>query len=344
MPMRLNAAAWRIRERRTGVEATAWHPYSAAATWAFSAREAVRTSAGDDPSPSASRTGPGGGLVHPLSPSVLNGIRQAIEVTAAFETLERSFGQNLPSPMGRKAGQPFGLAWIHPRGREGSRMNIASQFVRLTRAADEYVQGDVDALLEIIIYRQLRIFAMLPDVKVVIPPREHRTRPTHEQAMEWPQWGIHGWWPVIGHGSRTLLSIGTAKVNPVSMGTWSTGEPKVGWLIDPQTMKPTDIVLDWATTWLLREEVERNLDAVGLPAIGPPSQEQGQAPDGEALGSRERNSLLRIIAALAKQAKIDLTMGTGAAAAIEAALNEAGFDSPKERTIREVLSRIRAIE
>lgn len=52
------------------------------------------------------------------------------------------------------------------------------------------------------------------------------------------------------------------------------------------------------------------------------------------LADRERTSLLVIIRALSVMAKAD---GRGAATAVEKQLQELGFDSPKEKTIRELL-------
>lgn len=73
--------------------------------------------------------------------------------------------------------------------------------------------------------------------------------------------------------------------------------------------------------------------------------ESGAAPVREkALDTRERNNLLRIIAALSKEAKIPIADGRGGASAIEAALLASGFDSPKERTIREVLKQVRELD
>ncbi|KGM55988.1 hypothetical protein N800_10185 [Lysobacter daejeonensis GH1-9] len=59
----------------------------------------------------------------------------------------------------------------------------------------------------------------------------------------------------------------------------------------------------------------------------------------KSLTTRERNTLLRIIAGLAKYAGIDVTNGK-AAAQIEAAVATAGFDGPKEKTIRGVVSEL----
>jgi len=60
--------------------------------------------------------------------------------------------------------------------------------------------------------------------------------------------------------------------------------------------------------------------------------------------TKERNNLLRVVAALAKQAGINIGEGKGAATAIEAAVASAGFDGPKEKTIRDILKKAREIE
>ena len=57
----------------------------------------------------------------------------------------------------------------------------------------------------------------------------------------------------------------------------------------------------------------------------------------EPMNTKERNTLLRVIAALAKHSKIDTK---GGAAAIAKAVELAGFDSPKERAIRDILKDI----
>lgn len=61
------------------------------------------------------------------------------------------------------------------------------------------------------------------------------------------------------------------------------------------------------------------------------------------LGSRERNNLLRVITALAKEAKIDIGSDR-AALQIEAAVALAGFDSPKQKTISSILAKARSLD
>lgn len=62
------------------------------------------------------------------------------------------------------------------------------------------------------------------------------------------------------------------------------------------------------------------------------------------LGTKERNNLLRMIAGLAKEAKYDISEGSGAASSIEAAVVAAGFDGPKEKTVREILRQVRQVD
>lgn len=66
-------------------------------------------------------------------------------------------------------------------------------------------------------------------------------------------------------------------------------------------------------------------------------------PAKKVLATRERNNYLRLIVALAKQAKIDLREGGKAAVQIEAAILAAGFDGPKEKTIRAMLAEAREL-
>src|SRR3546814_14342673 len=60
------------------------------------------------------------------------------------------------------------------------------------------------------------------------------------------------------------------------------------------------------------------------------------------LSSRERNNLLRVIRALCQQADIDLVNGKGTAQ-VAKALELAGFDGPKDKTLRALLSEVRTI-
>lgn len=60
--------------------------------------------------------------------------------------------------------------------------------------------------------------------------------------------------------------------------------------------------------------------------------------------TRELNNHLRVIAALAKEAGIDISERRGGAATIEAAIVAAGFDGPKEKTIRTMLKHAREVE
>src|SRR3546814_17624310 len=58
------------------------------------------------------------------------------------------------------------------------------------------------------------------------------------------------------------------------------------------------------------------------------------------LSSRERNNLLRVIRALCQQADIDLVNGKGTAQ-VAKALELAGFDGTKDKTLRALLSEVR---
>jgi hypothetical protein len=55
------------------------------------------------------------------------------------------------------------------------------------------------------------------------------------------------------------------------------------------------------------------------------------------LATRTRTNLLKLIAALCKAAKIDLATDKGATTMVMAALSDARFDSPDEKTTRRVL-------
>jgi len=98
--------------------------------------------------------------------------------------------------------------------------------------------------------------------------------------------------------------------------------------------------LEWATTRKLK--VTKSLNA----AVDAKWQEQPRAEANsaagiqtKALGNRERNTLLVLIAALAKQAAIDLRMPSKAAAQMESATEQMGARIP-QRTIEEHLKRI----
>ena len=86
----------------------------------------------------------------------------------------------------------------------------------------------------------------------------------------------------------------------------------------------------------MREDVMRIRDArngkIGAPAVSD-----------KPMNTRERNNLLRIIAALAKEAGIDISEGGRGAVTIEAAIVAANFDSPKEQAIRSVLKQVREL-
>ncbi len=74
------------------------------------------------------------------------------------------------------------------------------------------------------------------------------------------------------------------------------------------------------------------------------SLQEDESSEPKPIKTREMNGLLRVIVALAKEARIDISEGKGGAAAIEAAVAAAGFDGPKERTIRAVLKQAREVE
>ena len=60
--------------------------------------------------------------------------------------------------------------------------------------------------------------------------------------------------------------------------------------------------------------------------------------------TRERNTLLRIIDGLAKKCHIDISEGSNGAVQIEQALALAGHVGPKEKTIRDVLRKVRELD
>lgn len=70
------------------------------------------------------------------------------------------------------------------------------------------------------------------------------------------------------------------------------------------------------------------------PAIGTLQQEKEASP-------KRANTLYRIIAALAKAAKIDIAEGSDGATMIAAAVRDARFDSPDEKAIRNILKEVR---
>ena len=71
---------------------------------------------------------------------------------------------------------------------------------------------------------------------------------------------------------------------------------------------------------------------------------KGEKASDDEVSTRERTTLYRVIAALAKEAKIDIAKNKGAPAVIEAAARGLFPDDyPKERTIRDILGRVREL-
>lgn len=64
-------------------------------------------------------------------------------------------------------------------------------------------------------------------------------------------------------------------------------------------------------------------------------------PRADSLGARERNNMLRIVRALSEMARLP---EKGAAPSVEIQLQELGFTSPKEETIRKVLGEAKGLE
>lgn len=62
------------------------------------------------------------------------------------------------------------------------------------------------------------------------------------------------------------------------------------------------------------------------------------------LENREKNNLLRVIAALAIESKINIDIGKGGAEAIERACELSSYGGPKADTIRKILSQIKKLE
>lgn len=130
-------------------------------------------------------------------------------------------------------------------------------------------------------------------------------------------------------GTYALLQEPFTKGEGISRGRYS---------YFPSGGLPSDAPIVVRSTELLRFVSELGTPSTNdLPAIT-----TGVA-DSKPLAARERNNLLRIIAALAKEAKIDISEGGGGAATIEAAVAAAKFDSPKEQAIRAVLKQIREL-
>jgi hypothetical protein len=82
-------------------------------------------------------------------------------------------------------------------------------------------------------------------------------------------------------------------------------------------------------------------DPEATPSDG--AQMAGQVDKDGPLGTRERNSLLRIIGGLAHHAQIDISEGGPGAKQIEKAVELAGFDGPKDKAIGFVLEKLRKL-
>lgn len=104
---------------------------------------------------------------------------------------------------------------------------------------------------------------------------------------------------------------------------------------------PTNDVRFGNKRWAIEDILFRTDDIEGL-AHGSGQRSAEEAEIGRA-SARAENNLLRVIAALAKEAKIDIGEGKGGAATIEAAVSAAGFSGPKEKTIRAILRQAREV-
>lgn len=75
---------------------------------------------------------------------------------------------------------------------------------------------------------------------------------------------------------------------------------------------------------------------------GEGEEEHPVATNERPLSTKERNNLLRVIRALCEQAGIDLEKGNGPLQ-LERAVELAGFDGPKVRTLRDILKAVREV-
>lgn len=82
-------------------------------------------------------------------------------------------------------------------------------------------------------------------------------------------------------------------------------------------------------------------DAAAIAAT--PEPVTGELTGGKELSAKRENTLLRVIVALAKTSKIDISEGKSGASLIAAAIRDAKFDGPDERAIRDILKKARAL-
>lgn len=114
-------------------------------------------------------------------------------------------------------------------------------------------------------------------------------------------------------------------------------------LHDPLAFGWTQVSPSWVMEWVAANQIPAPEALETAMAARPKMAREGLASDDEGLGAKERNNLLRMIVALAKEAGISIEEGQGGAAAIEAAIIAAGFDGPKERAIRTTLKLARDV-
>jgi hypothetical protein len=235
---------------------------------------------------------------------------------------------------------------------------LTRDFYKFSEAAALF-GDDREALRQAIVMRKIRTFVELvdsigwawPESDGSFPEsgREHFTRWRKISAEDFERdfnpseddskpYHLNGWFflstpyaEAVVRGSAQIQA-GTVQVNPG---------------MDAYPIHQFDVHLPSLTIdmlWILASEIE-GLKAgalrpgaaslpYGLPRLSP--EKLPMLPPEKPLATRERNNLLRVIAALAKQAKLDLD-APGSAVALEAAVAAAGFDGPKEKAIRAML-------
>ena len=187
------------------------------------------------------------------------------------------------------------------------------------------------------------------------PRKPHTPTERIEGAAE--RYILSGWFRVEADSLKNAALTGSkliARVIPPSQGDGTLSDGDV-FVVGEQDPDDWDTDVDGNKTWLgdfipnakfipsLRElwfsvsAIEQmRIDGHGITSVS-------NTIAKEDLGSRERNNLLRVIAALAKSSDIDVS-SPGAAKAIDGCVVDAGFDGPKEKTIRTILDGVRNLD
>lgn len=211
---------------------------------------------------------------------------------------------------------------------------LERKFYRFAEAGD--LIGDEESLRQAVIFGRIDVYAELDcEGGIFIPFHQgpvpesgendvaswHKNKFVAEE--DFAQYQLEGWFKLTPR-SAAALARAWAGISEINVGPDLAGAGGIS--VDRKPPKR-----------FLLEEMFIDASAITPTASDAPAQ-------GKALGTRERNNLLRIISALAKEAGIDISQGTGAADVIDAALQASEFDGPKARTIRDILKQVREVD